>query len=489
MRSAGILLHISSLPNEYGIGTLGKESFDFIDFLVKAKQKYWQVLPINPTSYGDSPYQSFCSFAGNPYFINYELLLDESFLEKEDYYQYKYNKKTIDYSFLFTTRFGILRKGYEQFKKNKDKEQYELFKLENKYWLLDYALFMALKAEFGWVSWLNWPKKFKNRNSDEVKKFHNENLDKVEFWKFIQYSFYKQWSKLKHYANDNGVLIIGDMPIYTSLDSSDCWARPDYWQLDKEFYPTEVAGVPPDLFSPTGQLWGNPVYNYSKMAKDSFSWWVERIKQCQEIFDVIRIDHFRGFESFYSIPYGSKTAENGTWIKGPGYELFSKIHKQLGEVEIIAEDLGLITNEVKELLERCNYPGMKILQFGFDNKVDSLHAPHHHNYNSVVYPGTHDNPPIKGWYKSLTSEERDYVNDYLQLKFPENICEAMIKECLKSVCKIAIIPVQDYLEEDMNSRMNTPSTINNNWVYRVRWDDLNDNLAKKIKTWTSLYRR
>lgn len=488
MRSAGILLHISSLPNQYGIGTLGNEAYVFIDFLKKSNQKYWQVLPINPTSYGDSPYQSFCSFAGNPYFIDLDILESEGLLLKEEYGHLSKCCSEIDYESLFMTRFIVLEQAYERFKNLDKKEEFEIFKINNQYWLLDYALFMSIKENFNNISWLEWPKEFQDRHSEVVTEFYNNNIERVEFWIFVQYVFYKQWDELKTYANNNSIEIIGDMPIYTALDSADCWARPYYWQLDENYQPIAVAGVPPDLFSQTGQLWGNPLYDYKKMKKDSFSWWIERIKQSKKLFDFIRIDHFRGFESYYSIPYRALTAEKGIWIKGPGYSLFSEIHKRLGDVKIIAEDLGLITPEVRNLLAKCKYPGMKILQFGFDPFLDSLHAPHHHNYNSIVYPGTHDNPPIKAWYSSLKPEEREYVNEYLQIK-QEEVCEIIIKECLKSVCKIAIIPMQDYLEQDSRSRMNTPSTLGGNWVYRINHMDLSDELAYKIRLWTNLYRR
>lgn len=489
MRYAGILLHIASLPNEYGIGTLGKESYQFVDFLKSANQKFWQVLPIGPTSYGDSPYQSFSVFAGNPYFIDFDLLKDEGLLQEEDYFHLKTNSSRIDYHYLFSTRFNVLYKAYEKFLEYGDSLSFNQFKEDNKDWLDDYALYMTIKETFNYQSWQDWPIEFKIRNSLEVFQFEKNNKKRIDYWRFIQFLFFKQWHNLKNYANSNQIEIIGDMPIYTSLDSADCWANPHLWQLDENFVPEAVAGVPPDLFSKTGQLWGNPLYDFHQMEKDNYSWWKQRIKHSLTLFDVIRIDHFRGFESYYSIPYPNQTAQNGVWVKGPGIKLFSEIKKELGDVRIIAEDLGYITDDVKTLLKQTTFPGMKVLQFGFDCYGDSEHAPHNLEKNYVIYPGTHDNPPIKAWYESLNPADKKYVNMYLCINDNDNICEVMIKECLKSVCKWAIIPIQDYLELGIESRINTPSTSSGNWQFRLKKEDLSVTLANKIKQWTNLYRR
>lgn len=489
MRYAGILLHLSSLAGEYGIGTLGLESYRFVDFLATANQKYWQILPIGPTSFGDSPYQSFSVFAGNPYFIDFELLQKDNLLEENDYKHLKTKANKIDYHKLFTTRFIVLTKAYKRFKQQEQDFLYKEFVNKNHDWLIDYALFMSLKEHFNYQSWQDWPEEFKDCTSHSVIKFYHHNIDRVNFWIYVQYQFFKQWQDLKKYANQKGVEIIGDMPIYASLDSADCWANPQYFKLDDFYRPRVVAGVPPDLFSKTGQLWGNPLYDYDRMQEDNYRWWKRRIEVSQKLFDLIRIDHFRGFEAYYQIPSSSKTAQTGSWVKGPGLKLFQEIRKDLGEVRVIAEDLGFITDDVRTLRKETNFPGMRVLQFGFDKDHDSEHAPHNLEKNCVIYPGTHDNPPIKAWYQSLSKADKEYVNTYLHISSDDNICEAIIRECLKSVCQIAIIPMQDYLELGDEGRMNTPSIPSGNWKYRLSKKDLTNKLARKIKVLTIVYKR
>lgn len=489
MRSSGILMHISSLPNNYQIGTFGKEAYDFIDFLKESGQKFWQVLPLGPTSYGDSPYQTFSAFAGNPYFINFDLLKEEGLLKKKDYLDLKESEiKDVNYEFVYNTSFNVLRIAFKNFLKKKDKSLFTKFINENKDWLEQYSLFMAIKSIDPKKSWLEWEDKYKFKDKEAIKNFSKDN-DEIIFWKFVQFKFFSQWKNLKEYANKNKIEIIGDMPIYVALDSSDCWASPEYFQLDNELKPEAVAGVPPDAFSKTGQLWGNPLYRYEVMEKDNYSWWIKRIKKSLELFDIVRIDHFRGFEAYYSIAAHEVNAINGKWIKGPGYSLFEKVKEELGDVRIIAEDLGFLTEDVYELLKKCGFPGMKVLEFGFDPNSDSLHAPHNISYNNVVYPGTHDNKTLVSWVNGLSSEELDYVIKYLNLKNKNSINEAIIKEALKSPAKYAVVSMQDYLALDDSARFNKPATLGNNWVWRYKKKTYSKSLSKKIKNLTKIYRR
>lgn len=489
MRASGILLPITSLPSPYGIGTMGKEAYYFANFLKGANQKYWQVLPLGPTSYGDSPYQTFSTFAGNPYLIDLDLLIEENLLTKEDILHFKaQNCSTIDYEFQYNNRFDVLRVAFANFLFDEDLS-FNKFCRNEQQWLDDYALFMSIKRMHKDISWWLWPKEYKTKEIEAIKNFTLNHMEEITFWKFVQYLFFKQWYALKKYVNDLGIEIIGDIPIYVAQDSSDCWSNPDEWQLDERLLPIDVAGCPPDAFAITGQLWGNPLYNYEKMAGNNFQWWIKRIESSFKIYDIVRIDHFRGFEAYYAIPYSNPTAEFGTWVKGPGLKLFSEIKKQLGDVKIIAEDLGFLTPEVYQLLKDTGYPGMKILQFGFDPWNDSEYLPHNYQYNSVVYPGTHDNMPILGWYQQLNQDEKRFCLDYLDLEDEKCIVEKMIKTCLASVCKMAIIPIQDYLELGNEARINIPSTLGDNWVWRLEKDDLTPELQLKIAKWTKTYRR
>lgn len=485
MRRCGILLPVSSLSNKYGIGNFGKCAYDFIDFLSLAKQSYWQVLPLGPTSYGDSPYQSFCAFAGNPYFICLELLKIDGLLEDKDLEISKDDDK-IDYEYLYKTRFKVLEKAYKSFTRN---DEYDKFIFENNHWLNDYALFMSLKKHHNQVSWQEWGLKYKVYNKEVLKKYYQENRDDVDFWKFIQFEFYKQWNNLKNYAHQKGIQIIGDVPIYVALDSSDVWSNANLFQLDKDLKPKKVAGCPPDAFSKTGQLWGNPLYNYKEMEKDGYKWWIKRIASANKLYDVIRIDHFRGFEAYYSIPACSQTAENGKWQKGPGIKLFKKIKEQIKDVRIIAEDLGFLTEKVHELLKTCGFPGMKVLEFAFDLKSDSLYLPHNHIKNCVVYTGTHDNMPLRGWFEELTDGEKHFVREYLSLKDDNLICDQMVRVALSSVADLTIIPLQDYLGLGKDARINTPSTNMGNWTYRIKKEYISNELALYLAFLAKLYRR
>jgi 4-alpha-glucanotransferase len=485
MRKSGILLPIFSLPNSYGIGTLGKEAYQFVDFLVKSHQSYWQVLPLGPTSYGDSPYQSFSVFAGNPYFIDFDLLSQDGLLDKSDYDHCLDESLKIDYEKIYFSRFEVLRKAYKKF----DIETIKEFENENSDWLNDYAIFMALKELHNGVSFLEWDKKYQIRDKKALQDFVKDNLEEINFWKFLQYEFYKQWNELRTYANLHGIKIIGDMPIYTALDSSDVWSHPELFQLDKNLRPKMVAGCPADDFTPLGQLWGNPLYNYSAMKKDNYKWWVRRVEVSAKLFDTIRIDHFRGFEAYFAIPAGDENALGGHWKKGPNVKLFNAIKKSLGDIDIIAENLGFITKEVDLMLEKLGYPGMKILQFAFDPKNDSEHAPHNLTYNTVVYTGTHDNPPVRSWYESLGEVEKEYFHEYLHFDSPYEIVNEMVRTALSSVCYLAVIPLYDYLQKGDEARINTPSKLGGNWTWRMSKGDMNKDLSAYIAKLTDTYKR
>ena len=385
MRTSGILMPIFSLPSKGGIGTLGKEAFRFVDFLKKSGQSWWQILPLNPTNYGDSPYQSFSSYAGNPYFIDPELLIQEGLLTEEEFLSFDFGKDSsiIDYGKLYKNRINLLRIAFGRFKP--EKTFYD-FCRENDFWLDEYALFMALKNMHNDVSWECWEENFRTRNLETLNRIKSEKQDTIEFYKFVQYCFAKQWISLKNYANENGVGIIGDIPIYVAYDSADVWSEPEQFQLDKELKPKAVAGCPPDAFSEDGQLWGNPLYDWSFMKKDKFAWWKRRLGYALKLYDMVRIDHFRGFEAYWAIPYGDETAKGGKWLKGPNMALFNEIAKEFGDdLPIIAEDLGFLTDEVHELLKKSGFPGMKVLQFAFSGGSDSDYLPHNYNKNCVVY--------------------------------------------------------------------------------------------------------
>ncbi|MCK9536912.1 MAG: 4-alpha-glucanotransferase [Bacilli bacterium] len=486
MRESGILLPVSSLNDLYGIGTLGKEAYKFIDFLSAAGQRLWQVLPLGPTSFGDSPYQTFSVFAGNPYFIDFELMQEEGLLVFEDYRQMASPEGNIDYLYQYQNRFSVLRKAYNRFTVSYD---YNCFIIENKFWLDDYALFMAIKKTMPEASWDKWDTEYRFRQGRKFISFLEENQDELGFWRFVQYCFFKQWHQLKAYANCKKVKIIGDLPIYVAYDSSDVWSNPLNWQLDGTLTPLAVAGCPPDAFSPDGQLWGNPLYNYTLMAEEGYSWWIERIRHAFNLYNYLRIDHFRGFEAYYAIPFPAANARNGTWIKGPGIGFFRKIQQKLGELNIIAEDLGFLTDAVYKLRDETGYMGMKVLQFAFNHQEDSEYLPHNHIKKAVCYTGTHDNLPTKAWFKTISQGDLDFVYRYLGIGDSGEEVEKFIKAALASVCEIVIIPMPDYLELGSEARFNTPATLGGNWLWRLKSNDINNVLAKKIYEWTKLYRR
>ncbi|ADL50291.1 4-alpha-glucanotransferase [Clostridium cellulovorans] len=492
MRKSGVLLPVASLPSKYGIGAFSKNAYKFIDQLKAAGQSYWQILPLGPTGYGDSPYQSFSTFAGNPYFIDLEELIAEGYLTEEECESYDFgdNERYIDYEKIYLSRFKILKIAFGR-SNIKETEEFQKFIANNAYWLEDYALYMAVKNYFDGVSWIKWDDDIRLRKKSALEKYKSKLEDEIAFYQFQQFLFNKQWEALKEYANEADIKIIGDIPIYVAFDSADSWAHPELFQFDENGEPIAVAGCPPDGFSATGQLWGNPLYNWDYHEKTEYKWWVERIAYSFKLYDVVRVDHFRGFDEYYSIPYGSETAEIGSWEKGPGYEIFKEVRKQLGEVNIIAEDLGFLTESVLKLVEETGYPGMKVLEFAFDSREESDYLPHNYVKNCIVYTGTHDNETIVGWYKNLNPDDKKLAIDYLDIKdkTDEDIHWKFIKLALSSVANLAIIPLQDYLGLGNEARINTPSTVGGNWKWRLLEDEITEELVEKINKVTKLYGR
>lgn len=495
MRKAGILLPITSLPSKYGIGTFSKSAYNFIDFLKDTEQSYWQVLPMGPTSFGDSPYQSPSAFAGNPYFISLEDLIKDGELTKEECDRVSFfdNESEVNYEKIYNERFPLFKNAFKNFN-GKNSPEYQYFIENSRYWLDDYALFMALKEHFGGIEWHKWDEDIRLREPQAIIKYNELLKDEIEFWYYLQFKFYSQWKKLKSYANENGVKIIGDIPIYASMDSSDVWSHPELFQLDEKNVPIAVAGCPPDGFSATGQLWGNPLYDWEKHKQSGFSWWIKRLEHCFNTYDVVRIDHFRGFDEYYSIPYGNSDAVIGQWEKGPGIELFRAMENVLGKKDVIAEDLGFITDSVKELLAQTGYKGIKVLEFAFDardtgSKNDYL--PHNYPSNCVAYTGTHDNQTLLSWINTISNEERQLVRDYVANHHTpdDELLIPLISVLMMSVAEICIIPIQDYLGLDDSARINTPSTLGTNWRWRLKESDLNEELKDLIFKITKRYSR
>lgn len=490
-RSSGIIMHISSLPEAYGIGTLGEEAYKFADFLNKAGQTYWQILPLGHTGYGDSPYQAFSAFAGNPYFIDLKFLVRDGLLKEEDLegIVFGQSETEVDYNALFNLRYDVLRKAYKNASESLMNEVKRFVK-ENELWLTDYAMYMAIKEKMNLLSWQEWDEAIKLREESAMTHYKEELADDIIFWQFIQYQFYKQWNDLKAYVNGLGIQIIGDIPIYVASDSSDAWANSRVFKLDDNKKPTVVAGCPPDAFSETGQLWGNPIYDWDYLEETGYSWWIDRMRESLKLYDVIRIDHFRGFESYWEIPYGEPTAVNGKWVKGPGMKLFKAIQGALGKVNIIAEDLGFLTEEVFNFRDETGYPGMKVLQFAFDAREESDYIPHTYNKHCVVYTGTHDNDTIRGWMEE-TGNKEDVLHSikYLALTEEEGYNWGFIRGAWSSVGQIAITMMQDVLNLGNEARMNLPSTLGGNWMWRMKKEDLTDELAIKLFNITKLYGR
>ena len=490
-RSSGILMPLSSLPSPYGIGTLGKASFEFIDFLAKAGQAWWQILPVGPTSYGDSPYQSLSTYAGNPYLIDLDILKADGLLTAEEIESVCWGDtlERVDYGALYNGRFTLLKKAYER-GRAKNWEDQDAFQSENSDWLPDYALFMALKRHFDMRSWTDWPDRdARLRKPEALKKYREELKEDIELFTYIQFLFFKQWTEVRRYAHEKGVGIIGDIPIYVALDSVDVWASPENFMLDKDGYPEEVAGVPPDYFTAEGQLWGNPLYNYKAMKEDGFGWWIRRIGGASKIYDVIRIDHFRGFESFWAVPFGEKTAINGHWVKGPGMDLIGVLKERFPNISFIAEDLGYPSPEVVKLLEDSGFPGMKVLEFAFDSRDSSCYLPHAYIENCVCYAGTHDNDTLKGWLEILNTDDKKMAIDYLGLNSQEGYIWGLIRGGMGSVARLFVAQMQDYLELDNSARINTPGNPTGNWQWRMLPNKATDELAEKIARMTKLYNR
>ncbi|MDD6490261.1 MAG: 4-alpha-glucanotransferase [Clostridia bacterium] len=490
-RSAGILMPITSLPSPYGIGTLGKAAYEFVDFLKEAGQKYWQLLPVGPTSYGDSPYQSFSTYAGNPYMIDLDMLCDEGLLVREDLKKIDWgdNSQYVDYEKQYNERFKVLRTAYDNYKKGNQREFWDFCHDEND-WLTDYALYMAVKKYFGEKPWTEWPAEdIKYRYQYAIDYYINLLKDDVMFWKFTQFLFYKQWNELKKYANDNGILLFGDMPIYVAMDSADTWANPDVFWLDDDRKPVCVAGCPPDYFSETGQLWGNPLYDWIYLEETGYDWWIKRVAGAARLFDVTRIDHFRAFDAFYAIPYGEETAVNGEWIEGPKINFFNKMKERLGDVPIIAEDLGYMTPGVKKLLKESGYPGMKILEFAFDSKEDNDYLPHNYTTNSVCYIGTHDNDTAMGWLKTASKKDFEFAKAYCNLSKTEGYNWGFIRTAYASVSDYAIVQMQDILGLGSEARMNIPSTLGGNWTWRMKKGAATPQIAQRLYNLSKIYRR
>lgn len=488
MRTAGILLPVTSLPSPYGIGTLGRSAYDFVDFLSAAGQRYWQILPIGPTGYGDSPYQSFSAMAGNPYWVDLDMLAEQGLLTPEEIGQrWGSSRTSIDYGLLFKKRFQVL--GLAAQRQDTTAPAYRSFCKKQKYWLEDYALFMAIKEEFKHVSFTLWPEDLRTRRPHALQLARQRLAHRVEFWRIVQYFFFTQWNSLKSYANKQGVGFIGDIPIYISPDSSELWAQPELFQTRPDGTPSAVAGVPPDAFSADGQLWGNPLYNWPYHKQTGYAWWLQRLRASAELYDVTRIDHFRGFAGYYAIPYGAKNARKGVWRKGPGLGFVKAVQKALPNMGIIAEDLGFLTPDVFALLKASGYPGMKILQFAFDSREESDYLPHNYPHHTVAYTGTHDNATTEQWAHTALPQDIAYARSYLGLDARQSLTDGLVRAALASVADTAVIPLQDWLRLGAKARINTPSTLGGNWCWRLLPGQFSTPLALHIRGCTRLYGR
>ena len=505
-RKCGVLLPVTALPSKYGIGSFSQEAYKFIDFLEAAGQSYWQILPLGQTGYGDSPYQSFSTFAGNPYFIDLEKLIHAGYLTKQEAEDIPFGEdpEKVDYEKIYLGRYPLLKKAYENSpfardRKTKwtdprydgERENFDAFVEENREWLLDYALYSAVKKENGGRSYIEWPEGIRLRKPKAMKAAQEKLADEIRFYEFQQYLFAGQWGELKAYANAKGIQIIGDIPIYVAFDSADTWSHPELFEFDEKGYPTVVAGCPPDGFSATGQLWGNPIYRWDYHKATGYQWWISRIANCFKMYDIVRIDHFRGFDEYYAIPYGDPTAEFGRWMPGPGMDLFDAIRKALGKRQIIAEDLGFITPSVRKLVRKTGYPNMKVLQFAFDAREPGTndYLPHNYGTNCVVYTGTHDNQTMRGWYRSVARRDRLYAKDYIGVRSEKTAAWSFIRAAFMSVADTCIIPMQDYLNLGDEARINHPSTLGGNWQWRMLPDAYTAELAERMKRLAVLYGR
>ena len=490
-RCCGILLHLSSLPSPYGIGTMGRAAYSFVDFLSSAGQSLWQLLPLGPTSCGDSPYQSFSSFAGNPYFIDLDMLVEDGLLVQSelDGIDWGTDPELVDYGKIYENRFKVLKIAADLGIKH-DAAEFEKFVSDNRSWLPDYALFMALKRHFGMKAWFDWPDEdIRLHKPEAVGKYAELLNEDVQFFEYIQLLFFKQWDALHKYANERGVKIVGDMPIYVAMDSADVWASPEFFLLDEKNVPVEVAGVPPDYFSKDGQLWGNPLYDYDAMRRDGYGWWIRRVDGASKLCDILRIDHFRGFESFWAVPFDAETAKVGRWVKGPGMDLVGRLTSWFSDLGFIAEDLGLLTPEVHELLDQSGLPGMKVLEFAFDPTEPSNYLPHKYTQNCVCYVGTHDNAPVMAWRDEADKAEVEFAERYLAISDAEGFNWGMIRGGMSSVASMFIAQMQDYLGLGADTRMNTPGTQFGNWRWRLKADALTPELAERLLDMVKTYGR
>ena len=489
-RSSGVLMAMSSLPSPYGIGTMGKSAFKFVDFLKSAGQRYWQLLPLGPTSFGDSPYSAFSTFAGSPYYIDLDLLVKDKLLKKSEIESVDWGSdpERVDYAKLFEQRFAVL---YKAFRRGRERyaDDIAAFRQKNAAWVENYALFMALKRHFGMTSWTEWPDEDIRLHKNEAVAAYREKLrEDVDFFVFLQFLFFRQWTALRDYAHGQGIEFIGDLPIYVALDSADVWSEPYFFQLGEENIPTEVAGVPPDAFT-DDQLWGNPLYDWDAMKADGYGWWIRRVDGARELFDVIRIDHFRGFESYWAVPYGDTTARRGHWKPGPDMDLVGVLKSWFPGLEFIAEDLGYTTPEVEKLLKNSGFPGMKVLEFGFDAHGDAPYMPHNCNENSVCYIGTHDNETVTGWVRHNLKKHLRFAKDYMRITDEEGWCWGMLRTGMATGSYLFVAQMQDILELPPSSRMNCPGTLGSNWQWRMLPDAASKELAKRLRELTHLYRR
>jgi len=496
-RSGGILLHPTSLPGPYGIGDLGPQAYHFVDWLASTGCKLWQILPLGPTGYGDSPYQCFSAFAGNPYLISFDLLLEDGLLTREDLADVPdFPASRVDFGWLIPWKLNLLQKAFDRFDSASEdlREQFDPFYAENASWLDDYALFMSIKEANGGGAWNGWDKSIRTRKKSAMDKARKEHAESIRRYAFYQFLFFRQWHDLRSYANERGIKIIGDIPIFIAYDSADAWANPELFFLDKNSLPTVVAGVPPDYFSPTGQLWGNPLYRWKVHKETDYAWWVDRFRAVLNMVDIVRLDHFRGFAGYFEIPFGSATAEKGRWVKGPGIDFFKVLAKKLkagktteSELPIIAEDLGVITDDVVELRDSFNLPGMKILQFGFVSPKDPF-LPHNYVSRCVAYTGTHDNDTARGWLNTTPAHERDYALRYLNTDH-EHFVWSLIRGVWSSVAVFALAPMQDFLDLGGEARMNFPSRLGGNWEWRMKKENMSDGLARRLQEFNGMYLR
>ena len=498
-RSSGILMPISSLPGGYGIGSLGAPAKRFVDFLARAGQTVWQILPVGPTSYGDSPYQSCSAFAGNPYFIDLDQLAADGLLRRQDYAFMEWGEDAgkVDYPTLYQKRFTVLRTAYSRFLKRRPvpgcdtpyPDDWYRFSFLSDHWLPDYCLYMAIKESQNMSDWQKWPRPLRLRDPAALEEFKKTHEDELGFWAFLQYEFDRQWRSLKAYAASKGVRIMGDIPIYVAAAPADAGAGLELFEMDREGHPKRVAGCPPDYFAEDGQLWGNPLYDWAYHKRTGYAWWIRRVRHALSIYDILRIDHFRGFDTYWAIPAGAETAKGGRWEKGPGMDLFQALHKALGDLPIVAEDLGEIFDSVRELLADSGFPGMRVLQFGFDGQ-DSPYLPHNYPENCVAYPGTHDNNTLLGWYKTeLSPEAQQQVVEYFSLNQKEGTVPGLLRGVLSSHAALAVIPLADWLELDGKNRINVPGKAAGNWQWRATSSMLSPELARKIRSMTARYFR